>query len=59
MSAGDLVLLAQAGRGVYEILHVSDQKAWVRPLDEGSQCIVTVADLKLVSPKGAPVSRLN
>jgi hypothetical protein len=57
--AGDLVTFGELDLPVYEILHVSDQKAWVRPLGEGTQRIVTVTELQLLAPKSAPVGRLN
>jgi hypothetical protein len=57
--AGDLVTFGAVDLPVYEILHVSDQKAWVRPLGEGMQRIATVAELQLLAPKSVSASPLN
>jgi hypothetical protein len=46
--AGDAVSVA--GEGVYEIIHISQAKAWLSGLADGTQRLVDAARLELLQP---------
>lgn len=48
LCAGDHVGLEGDVDAVYQIVHVSQQKAWVRPLRSGAQRIVETRNLRLI-----------
>jgi len=49
--AGDAVSVS--GEGVYEIIHISQAKAWLSALADGSQRLVDAARLELLHPAKA------
>jgi hypothetical protein len=57
LCAGDHVGLGHLGGPVYQIVHISQQKAWVRPLRNGTERLVETSELRLILT-GARGSRL-
>ena len=51
LTRGDRVDLEREPGASYEIVHISQEKAWVRPVEKGAPRIVSVRDLLLVSPR--------
>ena len=51
LGAGDAVSVS--GEGVYEIIHISQAKAWLSGLEDGTQRLVDAARLELLQPAKA------
>lgn len=48
---GDLVMIGSNHGPVYEIVHIADAQAWIRPLTNGQEGLVPVERLRLVDER--------
>ena len=46
--AGDLVMISNNRGPIYEIIHLHQDQAWIRPISNGQECLAPIARLRVV-----------